>query len=147
MILNRRFSRPADRAQGITFVEIMIGIAIFGLIISMLLPVLNSYLNQMRRTKTETNLRFVKMEVEKFKMHTGQYPASVQDLMVRPSDQKLGARWAGPYVEDDRILIDGWNHDIMYQRTPGQQPPYQLYSWGRGGEGSPQDEWISGWTV
>lgn len=146
MTLNRRFIRMSGRTDGITFIEIMIGIAIFGFIVAMLLPVLTGALNKMKLTKAQTNLRFIKMEVENFKMHTGQYPATLQDLVERPSDQKVASRWQGPYLTDDRVLVDGWNNELVYQRTGGQ-PPYQLYSWGSEGEGSPQDKWINAWTI
>lgn len=129
-----------SRAQGMTFIEIIFGILIIGLLIGTMAPLLNNFLNQAKMRKTTTNLMAVKGAIESYMSDTGSQPASLDDLYNRPSDPKAAARWRGPYV-DERSLQDGWSAELVY--TPGQGGKFQLYSWGKGGEGS-EETVISG---
>ncbi|HBL98064.1 TPA: hypothetical protein DDZ86_00275 [Candidatus Dependentiae bacterium] len=137
-----------DRATGMTLIEIAIGLLIIGLVIAMIIPQVTKQLAKAKRLKTETVLRGVKTAIESYRIDTATLPATVQDLITRPSDPKVAARWKEPYLNDEIDLIDGWSNPIVYQRNaPGQRPPYKLYSWGRNGEGSPQDEWVDAESV
>ncbi|HAU30293.1 TPA: hypothetical protein DCW54_01525 [Candidatus Dependentiae bacterium] len=127
----RRLTR--SRAAGMTFIEIIFGILIIGLLIGTMAPILNNFMNQAKMRKTDTNLQATKVAIEQFMSDTGSQPPLLDDLLNRPSDPKASARWRGPYA-DERSLQDGWGAELVY--TPGQGGKFQLYSWGKGGEGS-----------
>lgn len=132
--MNKRMRRLfASRAAGITIVEIMFGLLIIGLFIGMMLPVVNSFMNQARMRKTTTNLQAVKVAIQSYVSDVGSQPASITDLLSKPAEPRAASRWRGPYVED-RMLRDGWENELVF--TPGQGLKFQLYSWGTGGEGS-----------
>ncbi len=122
-----------SRKPGITILEITFGLLIIGLFIGMMLPVVNNFMNQARMRKTDTNLQSVKVAVQTYINDVGFQPGSITDLLEKPSEPRAAARWRGPYV-DERMLKDGWENELVF--TPGQASKFQLYSWGRGGEGS-----------
>lgn len=131
MNIKKRLLRSS--APGMTFIEIIFGILIIGLIIGTMAPILNNFMNQAKMRKTDTNLQAVKVAVEQYMSDTGSQPATLDDLQNKPAEPKAASRWRGPYV-DERSLQDGWGSELVF--TPGQGGKFQLYAWGKGGEGS-----------
>lgn len=133
----------ARMRSGFSLIEIIIAIAIVGLMVGLGVGAFQ-YLGKAARTATDSNLQSVKLSLQSFNSDTGAYPATLADLLMRPADPKLSKRWRGPYLEKE--VEDGWKHPFMYQLNPkGAAHPFELYSWGSNGEGSPQEEHISVW--
>lgn len=90
----------------------------------------------------------VNLALTAFNSDVGAWPSTLSELSVRPAAAALAKRWRGPYLEDQRELEDSWNHEFVYHLNPKNSPrPYELYSWGKNGDGSPQEEWISIWDL
>lgn len=153
MFLKRRSEDRAGimRAAGFTIIEIVIAMTIIGILSTLGFMGIRGYIAKAKRLKTETSLTQTKSLIQEYNDHTGAYPATLRDLVNRPTDQKVSMRWRGPYaVEEDFIkgsFIDGWYHELQYQPTPGSQYPFSLYSWGPKGESAPQEEWIDAWSI
>lgn len=128
--------------SGFSFIEILVALTIVGVMGAMGFG-LFKYIARAKRTATDTELMNVKLAIDTFNNDTGQYPASLDDLVNKPSDPKISKRWRGPYTETENV--DGWKHPFVYQLTKGGAHPYELYSWGPNGEGSPAEEHVSVW--
>jgi general secretion pathway protein G len=129
-------------ASGFSLIEISIVVMIIGVLV---LGALGGYqyLERAKRNTTITNLKNVKLAIESFRADTGSYPQSLTELKERPSNEKISKKWQGPYLPGEPV--DGYNTELMYKLTKGEKHPYELYSWGANGEGSPQEEWVSVW--
>lgn len=131
---------------GFSLIEIVIAIAL-GLAIT----IAAGYgVKQMRERgrigTTKTTLKALKSAIDFYHEDTGAYPSDLQDLVERPADEKVAKKWQGAYL--DKILNDGWNNPFEYSvNAKGSRPPYELYSWGANGAGSPEEEWISVWNL
>lgn len=126
--------------SGFTLVEIMIVLAIIGIIMGIGGTLINRAMDKTRRTQTEATLREVQNAVIQYQLETGRYPQSLQDLLVRPASVK---RWTGPYVDNEDALKDRFGNEIAYELKPaGSRPPYDMWSWGENGPESPENEWI-----
>ncbi len=128
--------------SGFSLIEIMVAIAIVGIMGAVGFGLFR-YIARAKITASETELLSVKLAVDSFYNDTGQYPASLQDLVTRPSDPKISKRWRGPYT--DAEPLDGWKHPFVYQLTKGGTHPYELYSLGANGETGTPEEQISVW--
>ncbi len=131
--------------QGFTLVEILIAIAIVAIMAVVTVP---SYLGRLERGRadaTRQSLRVVKSAVEQFYGDVGQFPERLDDLVKKPTNEKLAKKWVSPYIE--KKPRDGWGNQFQYKPTPGQEQQYELYSFGKNGKGAPRSEWISVWKV
>ncbi len=109
-------------AQGFTLFEIMIAVAILGGLIALFYPMITRYQKRAAISTANLTLGQIQQAINMFKTDTGQYPASLQDLIRKPSDPKIAAKWVSEYA--DEKLID--KPEIEYRRTPGAKHPYEL---------------------
>ena len=129
--------------SGFSLVEIVVAVTIMGLVMAIIVPNVMGYLQRSRKTATRVALNQVTDAIELYHSDTSVYPATLHDLITRPADEKAAKRWDGPYFKKAQYPTDGWKNELVYILNPkGTQPPYELYSWGPGGEGSPSEEWM-----
>lgn len=129
--------------SGFTFIELMVVILILGVLAGVGIPVFMGWVESARETTTRSNLKVIDSSIEMFKAETGRYPAKLRDLVEKPKDVP---RWRkGGYIKGGELPQDGWGNDFVYKRTPEGKHPYELYSYGPSGAGSPKEEWISVW--
>lgn len=132
-------ARPAN--AGFSLIEIVIAVTIMGILAALVIPNITSYLRKAKVQSTRVALNNIQNAVQSFHADTSQYPSSLADLKNKPVDEKLAKRYDGPYITKEPL--DGWGNEIIYTVNPkGSRPPYELYSWGPNGEGSPQEEWV-----
>lgn len=131
--------------SGFALIEVIIAITIVGIMAAGAFGV-TRWIGKARVTSTKTTLRGLKSSIDEFNAETNSYPTSLSDLLVRPAEEKIAKKWNGPYL--DKEVQDGWGNEFQYQLNPkGSQHPYELYSWGKGQEGSPSEEWIDVWSI
>jgi len=131
--------------QGFTLIEILIAIAIVAILSVVAIPAYLGRLERGRLNATKASLRVLKSSVEQFYGDTGQFPERLDDLVKKPTNEKLAKKWIAPYIE--KKPRDGWGNQFQYKPTPGQEQQYELYSSGKSGKGSPRSEWISVWKI
>lgn len=140
-------SQPRLRS-GFSLVELMIYMAVVGLLAMVVVPNFMSYLETGRRSATEQNIKAVKQAITTFYSDTGSYPDSLRELGTKPLDERTAKGWHGPYLEDgkmseDGIPLDGWKHELVYRRVdPSSGKAYELYSYGKGGEDGADEDRI-----
>lgn len=128
--------------------EIMIAVAIMGLLAGVGIPMYMSYMKTAATTQTNGNLSLFKNEINRYHADMGRYPRALDDLVDKPDADDQGAkRWQGPYIDakGGSVPADAWHNDFMYELTPGGAHPYELYSYGPEGEDAPEEDRISAW--
>ncbi len=131
--------------RGYSLIELMMYVAIVGILLVGAATAINSALKKGRKSATTTSLRVISQEIDSYYADNSRYPETLEDLMVKPEGMKGNGEW--PYVKpvNGEMPKDGYDYDFHYERTPGQPHPYELYSYGPNGEDAPQEEWISAW--
>lgn len=137
----------AHAKSGFTIAEILIAIAIVGLIMAVGGPAVMRYLERGRVTTTKQSLRGFKTAIESFNADTGQNPEQLKDLIKKPAQEEVAKDWAGPYLDKKEVPKDGWKRAFMYKLTPGQEHEYELYSYGPKGKGGSRAEQIHVWDI
>ena len=143
---DRRYARA-----GFTLMEILIAVMILGLLGAMVGPALNNiYKNQQKRA-CESSLLGMKKGIQIYKDRIMKLPTTLKDLIKKPKDEAAAKRWEGPYIGEEgatEVPKDPWGEDFKYKVIPaGGKHPYELYSYGPNGKGSPKEEQIDVWKI
>jgi len=126
--------------SGFSLMELLIAIAIIGLIAAIGGPAVMNYLKRARVKTAQMDLKAMKQQIDMFKVDIGEYPAKLVDLVKRPRDPKIAAKWMGGaapkkggYLE--KLKKDPWGSAYVYKRNvPYKDNPYTLFSYGADGK-------------
>jgi general secretion pathway protein G len=133
------------RVQGFTLVELMIVIAIMGLLTYMVAPRLIGVMGKAKPKIAAADLSNLSTALDLFYLDVGRYPTGEEGLRIlfeKPADMP---QWGGPYVKKGNPK-DPWGRAYQY-KSPGEHGPYDVWSYGAdgtpGGDGENQD--ITSW--
>ena len=133
--------RPRSRAEaGFTLLEILVVIAILGLLIGLVAPAALRQLGGARISVARQSIERIGSILDLYKLDVGSYPTTDQGLTAlaeRPTG--VNNAWNGPYVKGG-VPVDPWNHPYTY-RNPSSRAghDYDLCSAGPSGTASAGD--------
>jgi general secretion pathway protein G len=143
--MNRISLASAGRLRGFTLLEMLVVLAIIGLIAGLVGPRLFRQVDQGRVTTAITQVKLLRGAVENLRLDIGRYPTPQEGLSLlnkAPNDPALAPRWRGPYL-DETVPLDPWSHPYQYALSGRDGQPFALYSLGSngqpGGEGDAAD--------
>lgn len=114
--MRRRFGRSRIGADaGYTLTEILVVMAIIGMLAAALTPGLVGQLGRSRSKTAQVQVETVAAAVEMFRSDMGRYPTQSEGLQVLMSQPADGEGWVGPYVKSARALTDPWGKSIEYR--------------------------------
>lgn len=132
--------------SGFTLLEMLVVLVIIGMIVSLVGPRIFGAVDKASVQTARTQVKLLRGAVESFRLEVGRYPTAQEGLaaLVRaPADPATAARWRGPYLNDNEVPLDPWNHPYQYSVPGAGGQPFALYSFGadgqRGGEGEAAD--------
>jgi general secretion pathway protein G len=120
------------RKSGFTLLEMLVVIAIIGLIMALVGPRVLNYLNESKVKTARIQIQGFASALSLFHLDAGRYPSSAEGLaaLVQPTVGVPG--WNGPYLKGGTVPKDPWGTPYVY-RSPGQHGPYDLISYGADG--------------
>ncbi|MDR1498199.1 MAG: type II secretion system major pseudopilin GspG [Puniceicoccales bacterium] len=140
---------PRRSRRAFTLIEIIIVIALIGVIMSLAVPQLvetfSSAKEDAERIKVTSTL---KAAITRYYTNIGRLPSNEEGLGVLLVQPQNGAdKWRGPYVESEANLVDSWGNPYQYRR-PGLRNPdtYDLWSLGPDGQDNTADD-IGNWAT
>ncbi|RJF80811.1 type II secretion system protein GspG [Oleomonas cavernae] len=134
-----RATRDRHGEAGFTLVELLVVLAILGLLVAIAVPRVIGYLEGSKVKTAEIQLAQIESALDLYRLDLGDFPSEAQGLkaLVEKPD---GARiWNGPYLSRADGVIDPWGKAYFYKRTAGSKD-YRVYSLGADGtEGGEAD--------
>jgi len=109
--------RSLGRESGYTLVEILVVLAIIGMLAAVITPGLIGQLGRARAKSAQVQLDTMAAAVESFRSDTGRYPTNSEGLNALMAQPPSVVRWFGPYVKSADALDDPWNRPIQYQES------------------------------
>jgi general secretion pathway protein G len=108
MQLRKLRQRGNDRRGGFTLMELLVVVAILVVLAGAAVPMYMKYLDQSKAKMAWTNAKTIEQVCDTYKLNNGDYPASLEDLLVNGSDGK-------PYFER-KDLIDPFGNEYQYSQ-------------------------------
>ncbi len=139
---DKRF--PARRrALGFTLLELLVVLAILGLIATFAAPQVLKWLSGAKSDSARIQIEALGTGIDLYRLEVGSYPPDLEALVSQPSGAD---RWNGPYLKKRTLPKDPWGQDYLY-RHPGENGPYDLYTLGADGQegGSGEDADVVSW--
>ena len=133
------------RTQAFTLVELMLVLVILATLAAIVLPKLTGKSQQAKVTAAKTQISNFETALDAFEVDNGYYPKGkngLNDLVVQPKD---APNWHGPYMKQESIPLDPWQHAYIYD-CPGKHnaSTYDIMSMGPDGRVGGDDD-ITSW--
>jgi general secretion pathway protein G len=128
--------RHRDRSHGeagFTLVEMLVVIAIIGLIMGLIGPRVLNYLSESKVKAARIQLQSFASALDLYYLDAGRYPSSAEGLGALVRATPGVAAWNGPYLKGGNVPNDPWSHAYLY-RSPGEHGPYDILSYGSDGQ-------------
>jgi general secretion pathway protein G len=129
------------RKAGFTLLELLVVVAIIGLLAAYVGPRYFSQISKSERGVAKAQVEALVKALDAFRLDVGRYPSpeeGLNALVDRPGGQ---TNWAGPYLQK-AVPADPWGHAYEY-RSPGTRAEVEVLSYGKdgksGGEGDAAD--------
>ena len=123
-------------AAGFTLIEILVVMAIIGMLAVMVAPSIFNQQAGAQRDAALSQISALEVALDTYRLDVGEYPDSLEGLVENDSGR---AAWNGPYLRRE-VPLDPWDNDYSYD-SDGRG--FTLVSYGadgeRGGEGDDAD--------
>ena len=104
-----------SKEDGYSLLEILVVLAIIGMLATLVAPRLFAQLDRGKITATEAQARNLQTALDAFRLDVGRYPTEQEGLAsLLNAPQELDGRWQGPYMEGGEIPRDQWANDFVY---------------------------------
>jgi len=130
--IHSRLKNTQDRNDaGFTLIEIMVVIAIIGILATLIVPRIMGRPDEARATAAKHDIGTISQALKLYRLDIGRYPTSEQGLnalVTKPSADPVPQNWkAGGYL--DSLPKDPWGYPYQYA-NPGTKGEIDIYSYG-----------------
>ncbi len=144
-----RGTRPAGprerrSGRGFTLLELLVVLAILGLIAAFATPRALKWLSGAKSDSARIQIENLSTAVDLYRLEVGSYPPTLEGLVAKPAGAE---RWNGPYLKKGVLPEDPWGRPFVYA-YPGENGEYDLSTLGAdgqvGGDGENAD--VTSWN-
>ncbi len=120
------------RQGGFTLVELLLVVAILGILATVAIMNVGGMSDEAREKATRTSIATIEQSARMFEIRTGKYPDSIDQLM-----QPMGDR---PPLLDKKSMNDQWGNPFVFKKTANF---IEIRSAGKDGAMNTQDDLVN----
>lgn len=135
------------QSRGFTLVEIMVVVAILGMLAVMVVPRVFSQLEGAQEKRVANDIRAIEASLKFYKLDSFTYPTQAEGLKALVEEPTNARNWRGPYLEN--LPRDPWDNEYRYANPGAHGKEVEVFTYGadntEGGDGADSD-WGS-WNI
>ena len=132
----------AIKANGFTLLELLVVLAILGLLYAIVGPQVIKYLSSSKSQTAQVQVKNIDAAMKLLRLDAGRYPNNQEGLNALVTQPQAMPNWRGPYLPNASALTDPWGQPYRYG-NPGKHGEIDIYSYGsdnaEGGDGEAKD--------
>jgi general secretion pathway protein G len=138
------------RARGFTLIEVMVVVAILGILAALIVPKLVGRSDEARVVAAKQDIGTLMQALKLYRLDNQHYPTNqqgLQSLVQKPTLDPIPSNWKdGGYL--DKLPNDPWGHPYQYL-NPGVHGEIDVFSYGADGQpgGTGIDADIGSWDL
>jgi len=129
-------------SQGFSMMEVMLAVAIIGILAALVGPAIVKKLGQVKLNTTKATMASIKSAIMDYQNDVGHFPTKAEkglQALVHSPRGAVSKKWDGPYLEgQDDVPQDAWGFDFEYNAPPvknkGKFKYFEIISYGEEGE-------------
>lgn len=133
-----RHSNKRQQRVGFTLLELLLVMAILVVLAGLGTVAYTRIGNNANVRACRVHIKEIKDNCIAYKLQIGNYPRSLNDLVVLPSGMTQG-EWGGPFFQDAKLPKDPWKNDYVYSANEGQDRVFVSSNGPDGAKGTADD--------
>ncbi len=141
---SKRQTKKVER--GYSLLELLVVLAILGLIIAIAAPRLIGYFEASKAKTAKIQISNLSTAMDLYYLSNSSYPTEAQGLKALVERPEGAPAWDGPYLNRADGIIDPWGRPYLYKQ-PGVHGKFDISSLGADGKdgGSGEDADLGSW--
>ncbi len=140
--MTAKIRKTGTGESGFTLLELLVVLAIMGLLAAIVGPQVIRYLGSSRSQTARVQIKNVAAALELYRLDMGGYPSPEQGLGALVKAPASAPMWNGPYLPQAANLLDPWGQPYRFL-APGKHGEMDVYTLGsdqaEGGTGEARD--------
>ncbi len=138
--------RKSNKDAGFTLLEMLVVLAIMGMLAAVIGPQVLRYLGSSRSQTAKVQVQNITAALELYRLDMGRYPTSQEGLKALVTAPTAAVSWNGPYLQFASALNDPWGQPYAY-RIPGRHSEVDVFTKGADNAdgGTKEDKDVGNW--
>lgn len=134
------------RGAGFTLMEVLLVLVILVILGSMAVGMFTGVQERAEIDAAQSEVAVLKRQIQLYRQQLGQYPTSLQDLIVQPTSLTKPERWS-KLIDENEVPTDPWGNQYQFQE-PGKvnADAFDVWSMGPNGVSGDEDD-IGNWPA
>jgi len=116
MMSERRNENGVHGASGFTLIEVLLVVAILGILAAVVVGNFGQHGNKARISATRASIAAISTQIDVYQLDTGRFPASLDNLLTSSGEPN----WSGPYLKGGKeSIVDAWGTPFSYKVEGG----------------------------